>query len=622
MIPQPTDLLTQLLDAIRSSRPDLLTDDGQPDVAKLKSALKPRYGLLWDDQPEHEVDTAEREGKHPLLAMRVCDSLLSHAAGPVHALIQGDNYHALKVLNYTHVRKVDAIYIDPPYNTGNKDFRYNDKFVEKDDGFRHSKWLSFMEKRLKLAKPLLKDTGVVFISIDENERAALELLCTEELRFRMLGEIIWDKRSQKGGAAAISTSHEHVLVFANPGFTGFNEVPKPNAEAMHAAARRLVKHHKDISIAQKEFNSWLRQNSIPAAEAAYNTIEVQAGAVRLYQGTSLAKPDNKGYRYDILHDKSGLPCAKPSNGWVMPEHTYREWDTAGRIVYGQDESTQPRKKLYLDENMTEKVRSIFVHSKGGISDLRELNCGLDDKFPYPKPLGLLKHLLGLLPKDITVLDFFAGSGTTAHAVMQLNAEDKGTRQCILITNDEGEFNDKNGRAITGGICTHVTRPRLSRVIEGYHNAKGLEVSGLEQNLVFMETSMYHPKTDERGMYIEYKQFLIEAIDLLRFKEGTMIEKKPYYSSDKNTWDSEKPWGVYSTLDGSKTLVVLLDENKVEDCVAYVASLSGKVELYPFIYEEDTSAQELCDELELTHVAVHPVPGNLLKTYRRLNRKEK
>ena len=300
------DLIHHLLEAIRAVRPDIVSG-GQPDISKLRAALKPRYGLVWEDQPEHEVDTAERQGKHTLLKLEA-NSLVAHAGSPVHALIEGDNYHALKVLNYTHARKVDVIYIDPPYNTGTKDFRYNDSFVEKEDGFRHSKWLSFMSKRLHLAKSLLKDTGVMFISIDENERAALELLCTEEIRLRMLGELIWDKRSQKGGAAAISTSHEHVLVFANPGFAGFNEVPKPNADAMHVAAKRLVKQHKDLKVAQTEFNAWLRQNSIPAAEAAYNSIELTKGKVRLYRGTSLAWPqaNKNGYRYEIVHPDTKL----------------------------------------------------------------------------------------------------------------------------------------------------------------------------------------------------------------------------------------------------------------------------------------------------------------------------
>ncbi len=611
------DLLGTLLAAIQSARPDLLSD-GQPDLAKLKAALKPHYGLIWEDQPEHEVDVKEREGLLPLLALRADDSLLTNTKAPVHTLIQGDNYHALKVLNYTHRNKIDAIYIDPPYNTGNKDFRYNDRFVEKDDGFRHSKWLSFMAKRLHLAKALLKDTGVLFISIDENERAALELLCTEEIRFRYLGEIIWDKRHQKGNSAAISTSHEHILVFANHGFTEFNKVPKPNAEEMLRVAKRLVKQRKDLALAQKEFKAWLRQTNIPKAESAYDTMELsENGEVRLYQGTSLESPGSGGYDYPIRHKKTGKPCSMPSNGWRMPVSTFKKWDAEGRIRYGADESTQPRRKTYLDENMSEKVRSIFVHTKGGVTDLRELNCGLADKFPYPKPLGLLKHLLGLLPKDITVLDFFAGSGTTAHAVMQMNAEDDGTRQCLLVTNDEGEFK-QNGKILPGGICTHVTLPRLARVIRGYKNDKGQPVPGSQENLLFMETTMYEPARKRRGPYIEHKRFLIEAVDLLRFKEGALVEEKPYHKGRKTTWDRDQPWGVYATLDGALRLVVLLDEDYLEECVEFIADLPGNVALYPFTYDDDTSAQQLCQPL--TNVRVHPVPGNLLTTYRRLMRK--
>jgi adenine-specific DNA-methyltransferase len=331
----------------------------------------------------------------------------------------------------------------------------------------------------------------------------------------MLGELIWDKRSQKGGAAAISTSHEHILVFANSGFRGFNEVPKPNAEEMHVTARRLVKHHKDIAAAQREFNAWLRQNGIPIAEAAYNHIETHKDAVRLYQGTSLAWPqaNRNGYRFEIVHPGTKRPCAIPDKGLMCSEATFKDWHAAGRIVYGSDETTQPRKKLYLDENMTEKVRSIFVHSKGGVTDLKELNCGLDEKFSYPKPLGLLKHLLGLLPPDVKVLDFFAGSGTTAHAVMQLNAEDGGSRRCILVTNDEGEFKDPSGKVLPGGICTHVTYPRLKKVIEGYTTPKGKVVAGLGENLEFFQTA-FHPAPETRN---QTQAFAAACVPMLNLK---------------------------------------------------------------------------------------------------------
>src|SRR3990167_729741 len=146
-------------------------------IEKLESRKK--YGLIWDEEKTKERFEKESENALPVLKEVKGKEIKTDANKPTNILIEGDNYHALSVLNYTHQGKIDVIYIDPPYNTGNKDFKYNDNFVEKDDGYRHSKWLSFMSKRLKLAKNLLNDTGVVFISIDDNEASQLKLLCNE-----------------------------------------------------------------------------------------------------------------------------------------------------------------------------------------------------------------------------------------------------------------------------------------------------------------------------------------------------------------------------------------------------------------------------------------------------------
>jgi adenine-specific DNA-methyltransferase len=149
------------------------------EVERLKRELKKRkkYGLVWEDKPEEVVEMCKE--KLPVLKEIKDKEIITDKDKPVNLLIEGDNYHALSVLNYTHAGKVDVIYIDPPYNTGNKDFIFNDHYVDREDAYRHSKWLSFMEKRLKLAKNLLKDTGVIFISIDDNEVAQLKLLCDE-----------------------------------------------------------------------------------------------------------------------------------------------------------------------------------------------------------------------------------------------------------------------------------------------------------------------------------------------------------------------------------------------------------------------------------------------------------
>ena len=146
------------------------------EVERLKKELKlkKKYGLVWEDKPEEVVEMCKK--KLPVLKEVKNKEIITDKNKPVNLLIEGDNYHALSVLNYTHAKKIDVIYIDPPYNTGNKDFIFNDHYVDKEDFYRHSKWLSFMEKRLKLAKNLLKDTGVIFISIDDNEAAQLKML--------------------------------------------------------------------------------------------------------------------------------------------------------------------------------------------------------------------------------------------------------------------------------------------------------------------------------------------------------------------------------------------------------------------------------------------------------------
>ena len=604
------DLLEHLLDAIKSVRPDILTG-GQPDLTKLRAALKPRYGLIWEDQPEHEVDTAEKQGKHPLLKLKTNNSLTLHAEGPVHALIEGDNYHALKVLNYTHARKVDVIYIDPPYNTGNKDFRYNDNFVEKDDGFRHSKWLSFMAKRLHLAKSLLKDTGVIFISIDENEFAQLKMLCDDVFKEQnYIANFIWTKKRKASNLDShVRVLTEYVLCYAK----NYKELPPLSSPL-------------DVSTEEtKPYPFYNTGNKRKVLVFPKNWVKFTGVADGVIPRGSY--PDKKT-RVELLDDICVVNGVATNEFRMEGEWRYGQQtlDTFAQNNESVEIKGNKLKPYWINKNERVKKVKTLLNDDYDIGTNEDAESELfnlfgEKVFDFPKPTSLIKFLISLVPaKDALVLDFFAGSGTTAHAVMQLNAEDGGMRKCILITNDEGEFKNECGEVLPGGICTHVTRPRLSRVIEGYVTSKGVEVPGLEQNLLYLKTSMYAPKTDLRGVYVEYKQFLIEAIDLLRFKEAAPLENKPYYAGDKNTWDEEAPWGVYTSLDGSKTLVVLLDEDAVESCVEYVATLQGDVSLYPFTYEDDTSAQELCHERGFSHVTVHPVPGNLLKTYRRLNRK--
>ena len=186
------------------------------EIERLKKELKKKkkYGLIWEDKPEDVVEMCKE--KLPVLKEVKSKEIITDKNKPMNLLIEGDNYHALSVLNYTHKGKIDVIYIDPPYNTGNKDFIYNDHYVDREDSYRHSKWLSFMEKRLKLAKMLLSKEGVIFISIDDNEQAQLRLLCDSifgEKNF--VGEIIRKTKSMTGDqGAGFNLQHQILNIYS------------------------------------------------------------------------------------------------------------------------------------------------------------------------------------------------------------------------------------------------------------------------------------------------------------------------------------------------------------------------------------------------------------------------
>lgn len=198
---------------------DGLTNDEKSALIELLRKQK-KYGLVWEDKPENVEERLREE--LPVLIEDTSKAIISEDAdAPNHILIEGDNLEALTALAYTHEGKIDVIYIDPPYNTGKKDeFKYNDKYVDAQDDYRHSKWLSFMSKRLRLAQKLLKKTGIIFISIDDNEVAQLKCICdeifntfTDKTRTNCLGVLVWDLGTGTQ-AGHFTRAHEYVLVYA------------------------------------------------------------------------------------------------------------------------------------------------------------------------------------------------------------------------------------------------------------------------------------------------------------------------------------------------------------------------------------------------------------------------
>ncbi|MFM9902339.1 MAG: site-specific DNA-methyltransferase, partial [Polaromonas sp.] len=377
-------------------------------------------------------------------------------------LMKGDNLDALRLLRQSYFGQVKLIYIDPPYNTQSDAFIYRDDFSSKQSdvlaqlgytadnidyikniyGARtHSGWLSFMYPRLLLAKDLLRDDGVIFISIDDNEQAQLKLLCDEVFGpDNFVANIVW-QRSKKGDSKLVSTVHEYVMCYAQSKTSaieaGIWRRAKNGADkvlAKYAELKiQLSNDHERIRSAMVNWYRGLPPNSPEKAHKHYAWSDDRG----LYFADNFAGPDDgrdSRPRHDIFHPVTGLSCKKPSTGWRWDlEKTNWALDqNPPRIHFGADETTIPTRKSYLSEIDTEPFSSVFY--RDGRSATLEVEALIGKGcFPFPKNSDVLSELVQLTTaKNDLILDFFAGSGTTAEAVMRLNAEDGGNRQFILV----------------------------------------------------------------------------------------------------------------------------------------------------------------------------------------------
>lgn len=387
-----------------------------------------------------------------------------------HTLIEADNYHALQLLQYAcKDRKVDCIYIDPPYNTGAKDWKYNDDYVDASDLFRHSKWLSMMQKRLLLAKDILSDSGAIFISIDDNEQANLKLLCDKIFgRNNFVAQFSWRKRTAKSDVPfGISQDCEWILCYSNAKFVG--------------------------GLKGKERKYYLTED-FPNRAWRFHDLTTQKVAS--------ARPNSD---FTIVNPKNGKEYPNnPMRCWAITKETFQEYYDANKIIFPGDydflKISKPVMRYWKDEDMKKAgadfgivAASTNLPAEVGMTQdgTKEItNIFGDKRFPFPNPIQLIKHLLNIATirkPNALIVDFFAGSGTTLHAVNLLNAEDGGKRRCILITNNEvAEAEERNlrnqGYQPTDeewqklGIARYVTWQRTVCSIKG-ENIKGEPLAG-------------------------------------------------------------------------------------------------------------------------------------------------
>jgi adenine-specific DNA-methyltransferase len=541
------------------------------EIERLKKELKKRkkYGLVWEEKPEDVVEMCKK--KLPVLKEVKNKEIITNKDKPTNLLIEGDNYHALSVLNYTHAGKVDVIYIDPPYNTGARDWKYNNDYVDINDAWRHSKWLSMMAHRLQIARSLLKKDGVFICAIDENEFYRLGLLLEDIFKGFEIHciAIVHNPRGVQGNN--FSYTHEYAYFVFRKGLKVIGtkqrdevleeELRDHGGESLRTNARNcfypiLAKNNQIIGFGEvpdKDFHP---------------------------QGKNVKRKDGIIEVWPI--DRNGIE---------------RKW------VFALNTINKIRDKLFVKEKNggeidifrikdVQKPRTVWTGPKYDASTFgsKIVNGLTGTQFPFPKSIYNTKDCLECVVKErenAIILDFFAGSGTTAHAVMLLNKEYGGERKFILCTNNEN------------GIAEEVCLPRIKKVIEGHKDYP--DITGIPANLKYFKTDFvdYDEPTDKNKIKLTK-----QATEMLCVKEGT-FEKV----LDKEDFKIFKNSNHYTGI--------IWDQATIPAFKKAIEDIKGKFSVYVFSLGDETFDDEFKDIKQ--KVQLSPIPEAILRVYRRIFR---
>lgn len=425
-----------------------------------------KYGLVFE---EHREEIDEVLNTHTPVLTEKKDLFIDNG-GQMNFLIEGDNLASLKLLEKTHKNKIDLIYIDPPYNTMSTGFTYSDALVDNGDNYRHSKWTSFMKHRLELARTLLSSTGCIFISIDDNEFAALKLICDEVFGWQnFVTTCMWQKiHSIKNDAKYISINHDFIFVYAkNIDLLKFNLLDR--TDEMNSRYKNLDNDPR---------GPW-------------------------QSGDLVANEVRTNGNYDVIGPTGKIFNVPEGKHWVYSEDNMRTLIAENRIWFGKDGTSFPRKKRYLSEVQQGRTPDSWWtsaevgHNQEGARELKSIFNG-KVVFTNPKPTRLIERIIKMGSKDNSIiLDFFAGSGTLGHAVLKYNASNEySNRRFILCTNNENN------------ICRDVTYERIKRVIDKENYSASLKYYKVD----------YIPISDR--MYYEYAdELLLHIRELVELENG-------------------------------------------------------------------------------------------------------
>lgn len=498
---------------------------------------------------------------------------------PFHTVINAENYHALQTLLFTHRGQVDCCYIDPPYNTGNEGWIYNDKYVADDDHYKHSKWLAFMERRLLLARELLKSTGVIIVAIGDDEHHRLRMLLDQVFGpENFLANLIW-----QGGASALARytggGVDYMLVYANSE-AALTEAgarwrePKPGLDlALNAARDAWKQANRDAEKATRLFRASLRRlrDQLEPAVFRYDQIDEEG---RAFQPDNLANgAPRPNLQYDLLHPVTGLPVRMHPNGWRHTREKMEANVAAGLVLFGPDHTTTARFKRFLADQDEQVPYPSFNQARMPSSKRLEGVLG-DKRFPFPKDHKVLMRWLRMVaPTDATVLDFFGGSGSTAEAVMRLNEEDGGTRRCILVTNNEAAAADAKKLRRAGhrpgdpeweekGVYEYATKPRIETVATGIRPDGSMYSEGMEQNVEFLTL------TYEAPLGVSSNRAFAKIAPLLWMRAGSRGRRIDDLSSG---WDVADVYGVLADLDQTEKFLTAVAQKGEDVAIVFVVT---------------------------------------------------
>ncbi len=500
------------LDTIREEHKD--DDDVLRALGEIESALNSKkYGLVWEKH-EEAVDI-QMQDNIPVFTEVADKEISSMPNEGYNFLLEGDNLHSLRLLEKTHHGKIDVIYIDPPYNTKNKDFIYDDVFVDGTDGYRHSKWISFMAERLNIAEKLLSDRGCIFISIDDNEQAALKMLCDEIFgEDKFVAHIPWRKRTAKSDVPfGISQDCESILCYANSAF------------------RAAVKGKE---------RKYFETDDFPGRPWRFHDLTTQR--------TIEERPNSN---YTMVNPKNGEEFpVNPLRCWAITIDTFKQYYDENRVIFPGDYDflniSKPVLRYWKDDDMKKAgsdfglvAASTYLPSEivGMTQDgTKEITALFGSKkFSFPKPVGLIKYLIEIATvrnPEALILDFFAGSGTTAQAVLELNKTDKGNRKFILCTNNENR------------ICEDITYPRIRTVITGKRTDESIYSDGIPANLKYYRTDFVSKDSDDVSA-----ELLKHITEMVQLEHGIKIDSREYFVvlDDDEADELEQHWHEYPNI---------------------------------------------------------------------------